>query len=56
MLRQQKLMEGWEYMCRHCKLVYKVYGDSLRCDFCNRSLQLLHPRVVDRLLREWEHK
>ena len=49
-----KVLEGWQYVCRHCKLVYQVYGSRLLCDNCNRKLQLIPPGEVTQLLKKWE--
>lgn len=46
MKTEDKLCEDWEYVCKHCQLIYQVYGSSLRCDICNRKLKLIPPEEV----------
>jgi len=49
MKTQDKLFEGWEYVCKHCRLIYQVYGSSLRCDICNRKLKLVSMEEVAKI-------
>lgn len=56
MKTEDKIWEGWQYVCKSCELVYQVYGDRLLCDLCNRHLKLVPPEEVKRLLEKWEAK
>ena len=51
MKAEEKLMEGWGYVCKHCQLSYQVYGSRLRCDVCNRKLKLTSPEGVAQIER-----
>ena len=47
------MVRDGDYVCKHCKLVYKVYGSRLRCDLCNRKLKWCGTGLVNRLLEKW---
>ncbi len=49
MKAEDKLYEDWQYACKPCRLIYHVYGSSLRCDICNRKLKLIPPGEVTKM-------
>jgi len=54
MKTEDKLYEGWQYVCTHCQLIYQVYGSSLRCDICNRKLKMVSPEKITQLPKNWQ--
>lgn len=43
-----------DYVCEKCKLVYKVYGNRHRCDWCGRRLNWFGSSEVSALLLKWD--
>lgn len=43
-----------EYVCKHCRDIYLVYGTSLRCDICNRKLKLTEDSEIAKLEAKWD--
>lgn len=52
---EEQGIEG-EYVCKHCKLVYCVYGDRHRCDICNRKLRFICAEELKELEGKWDSK
>ena len=46
--------EDGDYVCLHCQIIYRVYGNSLKCDLCNRKLRWRDTQQVKELEQKWD--
>ena len=50
----EKIMKDGEYICKHCRLIYQVYGSRIRCDICSRKLKFVQPEELTELENKWD--